>query len=101
MDRQTDRPALLRNRTRDPLTDPPVRIGAELVATGRVELLHTTHQADRSLLDQIQQFHIPLGVLLGHTHHQAQIRRHHPLLGAATGLKLALQLRRTQPCCLG
>ncbi|KZR67209.1 hypothetical protein PMIT1306_00001 [Prochlorococcus sp. MIT 1306] len=69
MDRQTDRPALLRNRTRDPLTNPPIRIGRKLVATGWVELLHSPHQADRSLLDQIKQLHIPFGVLLGNTHH--------------------------------
>ena len=96
MNRQPDRAALLCNRPRDPLTDPPIRIGAELVAAGRVELLHTPHQTNGSLLDQIQQLHVPLGVFLGDAHHQAQVRRHHPLLGAAARLQLALQLHRAQ-----
>mgnify|MGYP003950417481 CR=1 FL=1 len=87
MNRKADGSALLRNRTRDPLTDPLIHIGAELVAPCGIKFLHTPHQTNRSLLDQVQQFHVPLGVFRGDAHHKAQVRRHHPLLDAATRLQ--------------
>ncbi len=47
--------ALLGDRAGDSLADPPGRIGRETVALMVVELLDGSHQADVTLLDQIQQ----------------------------------------------
>ena len=101
VNRQSDGAALLRDRTGDALTDPPVGVGGKFVTTGGVEFLDTPHQTDGAFLDQIQKFHVPLGVLLGNTHHQAQIGRHHPLLGATAVLQFPLELKRGEAGGLG
>ena len=93
---QPNRAALLSNGPRDALADPPIGVGGKLVAPSGVELLNTTHQSNGSLLNQVQELHVPLGVLLGHAHHQSEVGGHHPLLGAATMLQLALELHRGQ-----
>ena len=61
VDGQANSPALVCNRTRDGLTDPPCSIRGELVSFGVIKLLNRTHQADIAFLDQI--------------HHSQAIRR--------------------------
>src|SRR5213592_2287160 len=53
--RDPDRPRLVRDRARDRLADPPRRVGRELVALAVVELLHGADQAERALLDQVEE----------------------------------------------
>jgi hypothetical protein len=79
--RNPDRPRLVGDRARDGLADPPRRIGGELVATPVVELLGRPDQAERSLLDQVEEREPATEVALGDRHHQAQIGLHHLLLG--------------------
>src|SRR5256714_8811158 len=55
VNRQPDRPALCRDRALHRLADPPDGVGGELVATAPVELLDRAGQAERALLDQIEE----------------------------------------------
>ena len=79
--RQTDRPTLVRNRPGDRLTDPPRRIGRELVATAPVELLDGAHQADVAFLDQIDQRQASPDVPLGDADNQTQVAERELLPG--------------------
>ena len=54
MHRDTDGPPLIRDRSRDRLTNPPGRIRAELKALPVVKLLHGFNQPQIALLDEIQ-----------------------------------------------
>ena len=76
-----DRAALVRDRAGHRLADPPGRVGRELVAAAVVELLHRPDQAERALLDQVQERQPAPDVALGDRHHQAQVRLDHVLLG--------------------
>ena len=55
VDGDADRAALVRDRPRHRLADPPGRVGRELVAAPVVELLHRADEAERALLDQVQE----------------------------------------------
>ena len=55
VDGQPDRAALLGERARDRLPDPPGRVGRELEAERVVELLDRADQAEVALLDQVEQ----------------------------------------------
>ena len=63
------------------LTDPPGGIGGELVALGPVELLDRPDQADRALLDEIQEVHPRALVALGPVDDEAQVGLDHLPLG--------------------
>ena len=84
-----DRARLVRDRARDSLTDPPRRVGRELVAAPVLELVHRLHQPDIALLDQVQELQAAVRVLLGDGDHEAKIGLHHLLLGDG-GLAFAL-----------
>src|SRR5262245_57317822 len=63
MNRYSDRPRLVRNRSRNGLPDPPSRIGRQLEATLVVELLHCLHETDVAFLNQIQERYATIAVL--------------------------------------
>ena len=65
----------------DRLADPPGRVGGELEALAVVELLGRAHQAERSLLDQVEEREPLVAVVLGDRDDQAQVRLDHLLLG--------------------
>ncbi len=77
VDRDPDRPRLVGDRPRDRLPDPPGRVRRELVAAPVVELLDRPDQAQRPLLDQIQEPEPAPEVTLRDRHHQAQVRLDH------------------------
>src|SRR6266487_4621936 len=53
VDRHSDRPSLVGERAGDRLTNPPGRVGRELVAAAPVELLDGADEAEGAFLDQI------------------------------------------------
>src|SRR5215211_4323343 len=55
VDRDADRARLVGERARDRLADPPGRVGRELEALAVVELLRRADQAERALLDQVEE----------------------------------------------
>src|SRR6266508_5479076 len=55
VDRHPDRARLVRERARDRLADPPRGVGRELETLPVVELLRRANQADRPLLEQIEE----------------------------------------------
>ena len=55
------------------------------MAAGGVVLLHGAGEADRALLNQIQQVQPLALIALGQIHHQAQVGRDHLLLGPLAG----------------
>src|SRR5215212_611357 len=55
VDRDADRARLVSERAGDRLADPPRRVGGELEALAVVELLRGAYQAERALLDEIQE----------------------------------------------
>ena len=81
VDRDADRPPLVRDRAGDRLADPPRRVGRELVAAAVVELLDGADQAQRALLDQVQERQAAAEVALGDRDDEAQVGLDHLLLG--------------------
>ena len=77
-----DRARLVGDRARDRLADPPGRVGRELVAAAVVELLDRADQAQRALLDQVEERQAAAEVALGDRDDQAQVGLDHLLLGA-------------------
>ena len=63
------------------LADPPGRIRRELVATAPVELLDGAVEAERALLDQVQEGDAEAPIALGDGDDQAQVRLDHAPLG--------------------
>src|SRR3954453_2704753 len=81
VDGDADRAALVRDRPRHRLADPPGRVRGELVAAPVVELLHRADEAERALLDEVQERQAAAQVALGDGHDEAQICLDHLLLG--------------------
>jgi hypothetical protein len=71
------RPILLGDR----LADPPGRVGRELEALAVVELLGRSHEAQRALLDQVQERETLVAVVLGDRDDEAEVGLDHLLLG--------------------
>src|SRR5947209_2777747 len=71
--RDADGAGLIRDRARDRLTDPPGRVGRELVAAAVLELVHGLHQADVALLDEVEELESAVGVLLRDGHDEAKV----------------------------
>ena len=92
MHRQPDRAALGCDRSGHALADPPVGVGAEAEAAGGIEFLNGSLQAKGALLHQIQQFHAPLLILLGHRYHQPKIGLDHVVLGTTSVSQCHFQL---------
>src|SRR5262249_26566481 len=76
-----DGPRLIGDGARDRLADPPGGIRRELVTALVLEFLDRAHEADVSLLDQVQELQPAMEVALGDRHHQAQVRLDQLLLG--------------------
>src|SRR5207248_5435324 len=57
VDRDADRPGLVRDGARDGLPDPPRRVGRELVTLAVVELLDRADETDVPFLDQVEEAH--------------------------------------------
>src|ERR1019366_2264742 len=53
--READGARLVGNGSGDGLANPPGGVGGKLVAAAVVELVHSLHQADVALLDQVQE----------------------------------------------
>ena len=79
--RDPDRARLVGDRAGDGLADPPRRVGRELVAAAVVELLDRADQAERSLLDQVEEREAAAQVALRDRDDEAQVGLHHLLLG--------------------
>src|SRR5439155_1147380 len=81
VNRDANRAALLGDRAGDGLADPPGRVGRQLVAAAVVELLHRADQAERALLDEVEEGCPASEVALRDEDHEAQIGLDHLLLG--------------------
>ena len=75
--RHANRPGLVGERTRHSLTDPPRGVRRKLPAATVFELVHRLHQADVAFLDQIEEMHAAVHVLLRDRDHETQIRLRH------------------------
>ncbi len=95
-----DRPALVRDRARDRLPDPPRRVRRELEALAVVELLGGADETDRALLDEVEERQALVAVSLGDRDDEAKVRLHHGLLRGVLAALDALRqldlLRRRQ-----
>ncbi len=80
--RHADRARVVRDRALHRLADPPGRVGRELVAAAPVELLDGAVQAERALLDQVEERHAEAAVALGDRDDEAQVRLDHAPLRA-------------------
>ncbi len=81
MNGNANRARVICNRTLDRLANPPGRIGRELVPAPPIELLDCAVQAERPLLDQIQERHAEPTVALCDRDDQSQVRLDHAPLG--------------------
>jgi hypothetical protein len=75
--RDPDRPRLVRDRPGDGLADPPGRVGGELVALAVVELLDRPDQAERALLNQIEEAEAAAEIRLRDRDDEAKVRLDH------------------------
>src|SRR4029079_2473775 len=91
VDRHPDRPCLVRERAGYRLADPPRRVRRELEAFAVVELLRRADEADRALLDQIEERQALVAVLLRDRDDEAQVRLDHLLLRAVVAALDALR----------
>ena len=82
VDGHADRARLVGERARDRLADPPRRVGRELEALAPVELLGGADEADRPLLDQVEERQALVAVALRDRDDEAQVRLDHLLLRA-------------------
>ena len=84
--------ALIDQRARARLANPPGGVGREFVAAAPVEFLDRAHQADIAFLDQIHQRQAAIDVAARDPGDQPQIGRDHLLLGALRIARAALQI---------
>src|SRR5919201_4151796 len=75
-----DRARLVGEPSGDRLADPPGGVRGELVPASPVELLDRPNQAERSLLDQVEEWKALVAVILRDRDDQAQVRLDHRLL---------------------
>jgi len=87
--REANRAALVGERTRDSLADPPRRVGRKLVAHLVVELLDRADQPEVALLDQVEERDSGFRVVPGDRHHEPEIRLDQFLLRFLVALVLA------------
>src|SRR4051812_4071443 len=76
-----NRPGLVGQGARDRLADPPGRVRRELEALAVVELLRGADEAERSLLDEVQERQPLVAVVLGDGDDEPEVRLDHLLLG--------------------
>ena len=82
VDGHADRPRLVGERPAHGLADPPRRVRRELEPLAVVELLGGADEADRALLDQIEERQPLVAVALCDRDDEAQVRLDHRLLRA-------------------
>src|SRR6266540_1003680 len=82
VDGDADGAGLVGDGSCDRLTDPPGRVGRELVAAPVLELVDGLHQADIAFLDQVEELQSPVRVLFGDGDDEAKVGLDHLLLGA-------------------
>ena len=93
VDRQANGASLVSDCSTHRLADPPGRVRRELVVQRLIELLDRADQAERALLDQVQERQpLPLEAL-GDRHDEPQVGLHHALLGAQVATPDALRER--------
>src|SRR4029079_14171429 len=80
--RDPDRARLVGDRAGDGLADPPRRIGRELEALAVVELLDGADEAERSLLDEVEEGQPTAEIALCDGDDEAQVRLDHVLFRA-------------------
>ena len=73
MDGQADRLGLVRQGAADGLLDPQCRIRGKFGALLGIEALDGFHQADVALVDQVEQRHPEIGVVIRDLYDQAQV----------------------------
>ena len=73
VDGHANRAALVGDRPRDRLADPPGGVGRELVASGVFELVDGSHQPGVAFLDQVEEAQAAVAVLLGDRDDQPQV----------------------------
>src|SRR6478672_3025031 len=78
--RDADRARLVGERACDRLADPPGGVGRELEALAVVELLGSTDEPERALLDEVQEREPLVAVVLRDRDDEAQVRLDHLLL---------------------
>ena len=69
----SNRPALVGHGTSDRLANPPSRVGAEFESTTILELVHRSHQAGVTFLNQIQEAQASVAILLGNGDDESQV----------------------------
>src|SRR6266571_891321 len=74
VDRDADRPRLVRDGAGDGLSDPPRRVRRELVSLAVVELLDRADETDVSFLDQVEEAHAAADVLLRDRDNETKVR---------------------------
>ena len=89
MNRNTNGAGLVRDRTRDGLTNPPSGIGRELVTAAIFKFINGLHQTDVAFLNQVKELQTAVGVFLGDRDHQSKVGFDHVTF-SATGLGCAL-----------
>src|SRR5213080_5279900 len=89
--RHPDRARLVGERPRDRLTDPPRRVRRELVALPPVELLGGADEADRPLLDQVEERQALVAIALRDRDDETEVRLDHLLLRAMVAALDALR----------
>src|SRR4051794_39452063 len=77
VDGHADRARVVRDRALHGLADPPGRVRRELVAAAPIELLDGAVQAERPLLDQVEERHAEAAVALGDGDDEAEVRLDH------------------------
>ena len=82
MHRNADGARLIGDGAGDGLTDPPGRVGGELVAAAVLELVDGLHEADVALLDEVEELQAAVGVLLGDGDDEAKVGLNELALGA-------------------
>ena len=73
VDGESDRFALICEGAFDRLLDPPRRIGAEFAAFFGVKALHSLHEADVTLGDEIEEREAKIAVVARDFHHEAEV----------------------------
>ena len=71
--RNADGARLVGDGAGDGLTNPPRRVGGELVPAAVFVFLHRLHQAGVAFLNQVDEAESPVAVLLGDRHHQPEV----------------------------
>ena len=90
MNGHADRTRLVGERTGDRLANPPRGVRRELVALAPVELLGRTDEADRPLLDQVEERKALVAVALRDRDDETKIRLDHLLFGTVVAALDAL-----------